>query len=96
MRTKPLPKSSLLPSNQRPKPKDHYESMGVNKVAKLDLQRLLLIDDIVTRGHTLMGAAWRVKREFLNVEVKAFAAMRTISNKSKFKKYYDPVRGCIS
>ncbi|RLI78631.1 hypothetical protein DRP04_09895 [Archaeoglobales archaeon] len=95
VRTKPVPKSSLVPPKQRPKPKDHYESMGINKVVKLDSQKLLLVDDVVTRGHTFMGAAWRLKREFSNVEIKAFAAMRTISDKSKFKKYYDPVRGVI-
>lgn len=95
VRVKTVHKSSLQPPNQRPKPKDHYETIIIDKTVKLDSRKVLLVDDIVTRGHTLMGSAWRLKKEFQDVEIKAFAAMMTISNPLKFEKCYNPVEGRI-
>jgi len=96
LRIKPVQKSSLAPPSRRPKPKDHYESMRVNKL-DLDLNDcdVLLVDDVVTRGHTFMGAYWRLIEAFPKVNVKSFAAVQTISNKSEFKKYIYPVEGII-
>ena len=58
-------------------------------------QEIILVDDILTRGHTLIASAWYIHEVFPDVEVKAFAAMRTISNESEFKKLIDPVIGRI-
>ena len=85
--------STSLPA-QRPSPRDHYNSMAV-EATDFSFQKILLVDDIVTRGHTFMGAAWRLKKAFPDAEIKAFAAMRTVSNEAQFKDYFDPVRGII-
>jgi|GEM_PF-304226 hypothetical protein len=96
VRTKPVLKSSLASPKQRPKPIDHYESMGINKMVELGSKKLIFVDDIVTRGHTFMGAAWRLKEAFSNVGITAFAAMQTISNKSEFKNHFYPAKGTIN
>jgi phosphoribosylpyrophosphate synthetase len=70
--------------------------MGINRMVDLDSQKVIFVDDIVTRGHTFMGAAWRLKKAFPNVEIRAFAAMQTISNKSEFNKYFYPAKGTIN
>lgn len=53
----PIQKSSYAPPNKRPKPVDHFNSLGINKMVDLDSRYFVLVDDIVTRGHTFMGAA---------------------------------------
>jgi phosphoribosylpyrophosphate synthetase len=93
-RIKPVPKSSMVPPESRPHPTDHYESIEVKKHGLLS-QKLLLVDDIVTRGHTFLGAAWRLQEVFPHAAIRAFAAMRTVSNESEFKDFTDPVRGRI-
>ncbi len=97
-RLMPIQKSSYAPPSKRPKPADHFNSMGINKTAELDLdfERIVLVDDIVTRGHTFMGAGWRLMVTYPDVEIKAFAAMQTISDKSKFKRYFYPAKGVIN
>jgi phosphoribosylpyrophosphate synthetase len=91
-----IQKSSYAPPSQRPKPVDHYNSMGINKMVDLEIGYVVFVDDIVTRGHTFMGAAWRLKEVYPDVEIKAFAAMQTISDKSKFKRYFYPAKGTIT
>ena len=96
-RITPVPKSSLVPPDQRPTPTIHYESMAVTSKLSVSPQtKIILVDDIITRGHTLMGAAWCLKRAFPKAEIKAFAAMRTVSNEAEFKGLIDPVIGQIT
>jgi len=92
----PIQKSSYAPPNKRPKPADHFNSMGVSQIVDFDCNYVLLVDDIVTRGHTFMGAAWRIKVAYPEAEIKAFAAMQTISDKNKFKRYFYPSKGTIN
>ncbi|NOZ82729.1 MAG: phosphoribosyltransferase [Euryarchaeota archaeon] len=92
----PVPKSSLSPPSQRPTPTNHYRSMSFT--SKLDIPsktKIILIDDIITRGHTFMGAMWHIKTALPEAEISAFAAMRTISNEIEFKGLIDPVGGEI-
>ena len=56
---------------------------------------LVLVDDIVTRGATLMGAANRLLEVFPNARISAFVAMRTISESTEFTNIYDPRIGTI-
>ncbi len=92
-----VPKSSLVPPDQRLTPTIHYESMAVtSKLSVSPKTKIILVDDIITRGHTFMGAAWRLKRAFPKAEIKAFAAMRTVSNEEEFEGLIDPVIGQIT
>lgn len=58
--------------------------------------REISIDDIMTRGATLMGAANRLNDAFPNAHIRAFAAMRTISNSDEFHEMYTPCVGVIT
>lgn len=92
----PVSKSSLTPPERRPSPYNHYESMAVlSRLSMSPQTEVILVDDIITRGHTFMGAAWCIKKAFPEVQIKAFAAMRTVSNESEFKGLIDPVYGQI-
>lgn len=56
---------------------------------------IILVDDVVTRGHTFMASAWHIKDSFPNAEAKAFAALKTVSNEIEFRNLVDPVIGKI-
>ncbi|MEM3671092.1 MAG: phosphoribosyltransferase [Thermoprotei archaeon] len=89
-----LRRSSISSPENRPLPKEHFDSLKV--IRRLDdLSEIVLIDDIITRGHTMLGAAWKILDVFPNAKVCGFAAMRTISNSLEFKDFYDPVKGEI-
>jgi len=90
-----VPKSAWSAPQDRPLPQQHYDSMTVQKPLQ-EPTKILLVDDIVTRGSTFLGGASRLHDEYPNCEIKAFAAMRTVSSQFDFRKEYEPVKGEIT
>jgi predicted amidophosphoribosyltransferase len=89
-----LPRSSKsIPAN-RPKPFQHYESMRVKELL-FDPEEIVLVDDIVTRGATILGAVDKLMEMFPNARIRAFAVMRTMSNPEEFSEIVDPCVGTI-
>jgi adenine/guanine phosphoribosyltransferase-like PRPP-binding protein len=56
--------------------------------------RIVLVDDFVTRGATLVGACSRVAEAFPGAEIRAFAAVRTMTG-SEITELVQPVAGEI-
>lgn len=56
---------------------------------------ILLVDDVITRGATLLGAANRLAEAYPKAHIRAFAAMRTISPPNVFASTHNPVIGTI-
>lgn len=94
VREKPVRKAAFCAAKDRPTAVEHYESISVQgSLSRPD--EIVLVDDIVTRGATLLGAANRLADVFPECHIHAFAAMRTISNPDEFVKVYDPCVGTI-
>ena len=93
-RVKAVPKSAWSTPEERPPPIEHYNSIEVQKLLT-EPSDILLIDDIITRGATLLGAASRLAEVFPHTNIRAFAVMRTITNAVEFSKVYYPVVGKI-
>jgi predicted amidophosphoribosyltransferase len=90
-----VPKAATSLAKDRPNPADHYRTISVQK--PLDQpSKIILVDDIITRGSTLLGAANRLADVFPRTPIYAFAAIRTVSNPNEFKKIYDPCSGTIT
>jgi hypothetical protein len=70
-------KSSTAPEGARPTVHQHYDSFAVT-VPMLPVHRIVLIDDVVTKGRTLLAAAARLQRELPQADVRAFALIRTL------------------
>ncbi len=87
-------KAAWSAPEDRPLPHDHMESMVVQKLLS-EPSDILLIDDIITRGATLLGAASRLAEVFPRTRIRAFAAMRAITSQGDFDKVYCPVVGKI-
>lgn len=88
-------KSSKVSSENRPKVIDHYNSMVVQKILD-EPEEILVIDDIVTRGSTLLGAINKLADAFPNARIRGFAFMRTITNSKEFESIVKPCTGKIT
>jgi predicted amidophosphoribosyltransferase len=94
VRSTPVRKAATSLAKDRPTPQEQYDTMGVQK-ALTDPEEILIIDDIITRGATLMGAANRLFDVYPKAKIRAFAAMRAMSPPFQFTKIYDPIVGTI-
>jgi len=93
-RVRAVAKSSKVSSENRPKVIDHYNSLVVQKILG-EPKEILVIDDIVTRGSTLLGAVNRLADAFPNARIRGFAFMRTITNSNEFESIIKPCTGKI-
>lgn len=77
-RAERVPKSAFVPPDQRPRAQDHFASLRVRDTL-VPPRRIVLVDDFVTRGATLIGAASRLLEQWPDSDVKAFALVRSIT-----------------
>ena len=94
-RNKPVIKSAhAMTKRDRPTPQLHCDTITAERMMTKPKQ-ILLVDDIITLGSTFLGAACSLRELYPDVEIKAFAAMRTIWPIHKFKNKVDPCVGHI-
>lgn len=92
-RASPVSKSADNSQN-RPKARDHYNSFSVEALP--DVDDLVLVDDVVTRGATFLGAASMLKDRFPNARIRAFALICTRTPPAHFSIFEDPAVGRIN
>lgn len=93
-RTEAIPKAATSISSERPTAHRHYQTLAVQEELA-SIPDIVLVDDVVTRGDTLLGSANRLRHSYPNVAIRGFAAIRTMSGSSGFKEILDPVTGWI-
>lgn len=96
IRRMPLPKSATSDPKDRSTAQQHFDSIGVQTNLSLNPKEILLIDDVITRGATTLGAANRLFMTFPSAKIGVFAAMRTVSYPDKFDNIYDARFGTIT
>jgi predicted amidophosphoribosyltransferase len=89
-----LPKAAWSDAEERPMAQRHHETLAVRKLLFAPTE-IVLVDDVVTRGATLLGAASRLRESFPSARISAFAAMRAISAPHDFHGVFDPCVGVI-
>jgi hypothetical protein len=88
-----VPKSAYAERGNRPDPITHFSTMGiVTPLHEPDPTKIILVDDVVTRGATAMGAAARLREKFPRATIKLFAIARTDQLTERF---WDPRLGSI-
>lgn len=55
--------------------------------------RLTLVDDVITRGRTLLAAAGMLHEAFPGAEIRAFALVRTLGRGETLHRVLDPCEG---
>lgn len=88
-------KSASANSNDRPKAIDHFNSLKI-KPSVHQPTEIILIDDVVTRGATMLACASLLKKYFPKAEIKGFAVIRTISKPEEFNAIKEPFVGEIT
>jgi len=63
--------------------------------SRLTPPSVVLIDDVITKGRTLLAAAARVHEAFPDAQVRAFAMLRTMGLSSGVQQLLDPCQGEI-
>lgn len=94
-RVRAVPKAAVAAPEERPKARDHFDTMRVTRPLATPT-RIVAVDDVVTRGATLLGVASRLAEAFPNAEVRAFAVLRAISNPDELSTIVSPVVGRIT
>lgn len=95
-RTQAVPKAALRTRiAERPTAKDHYGSLSADG-SLVHPEEIVLVDDVVTTGATMLAAASRLGEAFPQARIRGFAALRAISNPDQFTKLFDPCVGTIS
>jgi hypothetical protein len=87
-------KSATAVGGARPSVWEHYESLALEPSITA-VRRLVLIDDVVTKGRTLLAAAMRVREALPGAEVRAFALLRTMGRIADVDRLLDPCQGEI-
>jgi hypothetical protein len=101
-------KSAFAAAGRRPSVFEHYASFAVEPgmgrsglVAQYGVLaapggsglRLILVDDVITRGRTLLAAAIRLRESFPCAQIRAFALLRTLGPHETLHRVLDPCEG---
>jgi hypothetical protein len=93
-RSRAIRKAALSAASDRPTAQDHMESMLVRPLS-FPPQEIVLLDDVITRGATMLAAASRLRQVFPAATIRGFAIVRTVSNPDEFVQMFDPCTGTI-
>jgi phosphoribosylpyrophosphate synthetase len=96
-RVTPVPKSAFAAKGERPGVRSHVESMRVLQTL-ITPKRILVVDDFVTKGATLLAAASLLSEAFPEAHVRAFALVRTrgLPSGADVERIVDPACGEIT
>jgi hypothetical protein len=78
-RAQAVPKAAYARPGERPTASRHHETIRVNGQLVEPRARLLLVDDVITKGSTLLACATLLHEAFPEAEIRAFALARTLS-----------------
>jgi hypothetical protein len=87
-------KSATAAKGRRPTVARHYDSFRLEPLNRRPAS-VVLVDDVITRGRTLLAAAARLREAFPEAQIRAFALLRTARLISDIKTLLEPCRGEI-
>ena len=87
-------KSATAPRAARPTVQQHYDSFVVVTAATA-VPRILLIDDVITKGRTMLAAAARLRSALPNADIRGFALIRTQGYLHNLEHLVEPCHGVV-
>jgi predicted amidophosphoribosyltransferase len=87
-------KSATAPPGARPSVSLHYQSFCIDSFSAAP-ERFILVDDVITKGRTLLAAAIRLHEAFPAAEIRAFALVRTMGLVPEVGHLLEPCKGRI-
>jgi hypothetical protein len=89
-----VPKSSRAQPGERPPVSQHYDSFRAQLRTDIT-DRILIVDDVVTKGSTALAAASRLAEAYPRADIRLFAVIRTKGMVPDIDQILDPVSGMI-
>ncbi|HYL04957.1 MAG TPA: phosphoribosyltransferase [Thermoanaerobaculia bacterium] len=102
LRRQAVAKSAFARRGARPGVQEHYDSFEVAPRLGEPPARITLIDDVITRGATLLAGASRLAEAFPDATVRAFALVRTQypidreRDRQRFRAIIDPITARVT
>jgi hypothetical protein len=93
-RVRAVRKSATAPPGSRPTVGNHFDSFAIEPCGAFPHQ-VMLVDDIVTKGRTLLAAAARLQEACPTLRIRAFALVRTMGLTSGVERLLEPCVGEI-
>src|SRR5262249_15340508 len=93
-RVRAVERSSSAWMWQRPTVQQHYRSFAVIPSPRHPSD-IVLVDDVITKGRTLIAAAMRLREAFPAATIRAFALVRTMGLIADVERLFDPCEGAI-
>jgi len=90
----PVRKSATSPAGHRPSVREHYESFAIARPL-LVAEKIVLVDDVITKGRTLLAAAARLQAELPHADIRAFAMIRTVGFVPRMERVLDVCHGFV-
>jgi hypothetical protein len=90
----PVRKSATALNADRPTMQRHYDSLSVPNPS-VEPRRIILIDDVITKGRTILAAAARLHEALPNADIRAFALVRTMGFLSDVSQFLEPCKGFV-
>jgi predicted amidophosphoribosyltransferase len=95
-RVRAVRKSATAAAGERPTVAMHYDSFAIERAdADSGFGQIVLVDDVVTKGRTLLAAATRLHEAFPRARIRAFALLRTMGLIPDVNQLLDPCVGEI-
>ena len=88
-------RSATALHGQRPTVREHYDSFSVLETPRPPPVRIVLVDDVITKGRTLLAAATRLRRELPQADIRAFALVRTLGFLGHVERLLAPCAGVV-
>jgi predicted amidophosphoribosyltransferase len=93
-RIRAVRKSATAIAGRRPTVRSHYDSFAIDDRVEAP-DHIILIDDVVSKGRTLLAAAMCVREALPHARIRAFAMVRTMGLVPDVIQLVDPCRGHI-
>jgi hypothetical protein len=87
-------KSATAAKGRRPSVARHFDSFRLEPL-EIRPASVVIIDDVVTKGRTLLAAAARLREALPDTQIRAFALLRTMRLSSGIRALLEPCRGEI-
>lgn len=91
----PVQRSATALVGRRPTVHEHYESFAVTGELPTAPERIVLVDDVITRGRTLFAAAARMREALPSSDIRAFAMVRTLGFVRRLHQVIAPCEGVV-